>query len=407
MRILIISQHFPPERGAVRRLFEFARYFVRQGHEVSVLTAIPNYPDGEIPPRYRGRFYFYEEMDGVKVHRSWTLPASNRQRRRRMFGFLVFSFTCLFTSFRIRPKPDVVLASMPPVNTPVIGWLISRMRRSRFVIEVRDLEPEACEFLGNLKPSLFTRSLKRIIHGLYRRADKIVAVTDGLADYLKALGIRTEKVTTIKSGFGDEFLEAAQDHVRERYGWNGRFLVLYSGTLGRAHALETIIESARRLESVSDLLFVMVGDGERRTALEQMTRAFGLRNVAFLGAQPLERIPGFLKTADILVEALRNTPITSGIFPAKLFEYMASGRPILFGARDGEAIRELRAAGGVLSFASDDVTKLCELILKIKDGTIDGDALGRRYSEHAQRFHRRERWAKDYLAFLVDHDQKS
>jgi glycosyltransferase involved in cell wall biosynthesis len=404
MKILVISQHFPPERGAVRRLYDFARYFVRQGHEVSVLTAIPNYPDGVVPPRYRGRLFFYEEMDGIKVYRSWTLPASNLQRRRRMFGFLVFFCTSLLNSLRIRPKPDVVLASMPPVNTPVIGWLISRLRRARFVIEVRDLEPEACEFLGNLKPSLFTRGLKKIIHGLYRRADKIVAVTDGLADYLKALGIFAEKVTTIKSGFGDEFLEAAQDHVRERYGWNGRFLVMYSGTLGRAHALETIIESARRLENLPELLFVMVGDGERRSALELMTRDYGLRNVVFLGAQPLESVPGFLKSADVLVEALRETPITPGIFPAKLFEYMASGRPILFGARDGEAIRELRAAGAVLSFASDDVAKLSELILQIKSGKIDGDALGRRYSEHAERFHRRERWAKDYLAFLVDRE---
>ena len=243
--------------------------------------------------------------------------------------------------------------------------------------------------------------MKKIIHGLYRRADKIVAVTDGIADYLKALGLPTEKVTTIKSGFGDEFLEAAQNHVRERYGWNGRFLVLYSGTLGRAHALETIIESARRLVDLHDLLFVLVGDGERRSALEQMTRDYSLHNVVFLGAQPLESIPGFLKTADVLVEVLKKTPITSGIFPAKLFEYMASGRPILFGARDGEAIRELRAAGGALSFASDDAAKLCELILQIKSGKIDGDALGRRYSEHAERFHRRERWAKDYLAFLV------
>jgi len=402
MKILIVTQHFPPERGAVRRLIEFARYFVRQGHEVSVLTAIPNYPDGEVPQEYRGRFYLYEELEGVGVHRCWTLPASNSQPRRRMLGFVIFFFTSLANSLHIRSKPDLVLASMPPVNTPVIGWLISKLRRAQFVIEVRDFEPEACEYLGNLRPSPFTRCLKWIIHDLYRRADKIVAVTDGVAECLRVIGVPAEKMTTIKSGFSDEFLTAGQDHVRERYGWNGKFLVLYSGTLGRAHALETVIESAHRLADRMDMLFVFVGGGEKRSALEQMARDYGLRNVAFLGTQPLESIPGFLKTADVLVEVLRETPITRGVFPAKLFEYMASGRPILFGARDGEAIRELRAAGGVLSFASDDVEKLCELILQVKSGQIDGDALGRRYSQHAERYHRRERWAKEYLSFLTD-----
>ena len=402
MRILIVTQHFPPERGAVRRLFEFSRFFVRQGNEVSVLTGIPNYPDGIVPPKYRGSFFYREEIDGVRIYRSWVLPASNRYPVRRMIGFVTFLFTSIINSFRIKSKFDIVLASTPPVNTPVIGWIISKLRRAKFVIEIRDLQPESSEDFGNLNRSLFTRTLKKLMHGLYRRADKIVAATDGIAEYLKYLGIPPEKVATIKSGFGEEFATAGHNGIRRKFGWEEKFLVLYSGTLGWAHSLETLIEAARCLTDQPDVQFVFVGDGEKRSALEGMVRDYGLRNVTFIGAQPLEAIPYFLKTSNVLVESLRDVPITQGTFPAKLFEYMASGRPILFGARDGEAIRELRAAGGVLSFASDDVEKLCELILKIKSGAIDGDTLGRRYSEHAERFHRRERWAKDYLAFLVD-----
>jgi glycosyltransferase involved in cell wall biosynthesis len=402
MKILIVTQHFPPERGAVRRLFEFARFFVQQGNDVTVLTAIPNYPDGIVPEKYRGRLFYRENMDGVKVFRSWTLPASNRYPGRRMIGFVIFFFTTLLHSLSLKTKFDLVLASTPPVNTPVIGWLLSKIRRAKFVIEIRDLQPESGEDFGNLDKSLFTRWLKKLMHGLYRRADKIVAVTDGIAGYMKQLGIPEAKVATVKSGFAPEFATADHNGIRQKYGWEKKFLVLRSGTLGWAHSLETVIEAARKLTDQPDIQFVFVGDGGKRAVLEGMVRDYGLQNVAFIGAQPLETIPYFLKTSDVLVESLRDVPITRGTFPAKLFEYMASGRPIIFGARGGEAVRELRKAGGALSFATDDVDRLCDLIMKLKGGEIDGEDLGRKYHRHAQEYHPRERWAKQYLSFLSD-----
>jgi glycosyltransferase involved in cell wall biosynthesis len=400
MNILIVTQHFPPERGAVRRLFEFARYFSRQGHRVSVLTAIPNYPDGIVPERYRKSFFYSENLEGVNVYRSWVLPASNRFPGKRMVGFMVFLLTSLINSFRIRDRFDIILASTPPVNTPVIGWLLSKIRRAKLVIEIRDLQPESSEDFGNLRRSFFTRLLKRVMHGLYRRADKVVTATDGIAEYVKKLGVPPERVVAIKSGFSPEFVAADQDGIRKRFGWEDKFLVLYSGTLGWAHSLETVIEAARQLTDQEDLQFVFVGDGEKRGALEGMVRDYGLRNVSFIGSQPLETIPHFLKTSDVLIESLKEVPITQGTFPAKLFEYMASGRPIVFGSRGGEAVSELERAGGALSFHSEDVPRLCDLIMGLKDGRIDGEQLGRRYHEHAKQFHSRERWADDYLKFL-------
>jgi colanic acid biosynthesis glycosyl transferase WcaI len=406
MHILIIAQHFPPERGAVRRLFDFSRYFVQHGHEVSVLTAIPSYPDGIVPEPYRHHFLYYEEIDGVRIYRSWVLPASNRNRVKRMIGFTTFCLTSLINACRVKSKPDLVLASMPPVNTPVIGWLLSRLWRTPFIFEVRDLEPEVCEQLNNLKPSMFTRMIKRMVHCLYRRADKLVAVTDGLAESLLALGNSPEKIAVIKSGFGAEFLSADDGNIRHKFGWEGKFLILYAGTLGRMHVLNTVIGAARHLRDHPDIRFVFVGDGETRPALESMVRDWSLSNVDFLGTQPLEDVPLFLRASDVLVECLADVPLAQGAFPSKLFEYMASGRPILFGARGGEAIRELNAAGGVLSFASDDVGTLSDLILQIKNKTIDGDALGLRYHQHAERFHRRERWAGEYLSFLTAEKSK-
>ncbi|RKX24926.1 MAG: hypothetical protein DRP45_07090 [Candidatus Zixiibacteriota bacterium] len=400
MRILIVAQHFPPEKGAVRRLFEFARYFVRQGNEVSVLTAVPNYPDGIVPKKYQGKFFQVEDMEGVKVYRSWVLPAPNSNPGKRMIGFVTFLITSLINSFRIKGKFDIVLASTPPVNTPLIGWILSKIKRARFVIEVRDLQPESSEDFGNLKPSLFTRALKLMMHSMYRRAEKIVVATEGINTYLKTIGIPSKNIATVLSGFSEEFATSDQNGIRTEFGWRDKFLILYSGTLGWAHKLETVVEAARRLAEHQDIQFVFVGDGEKRSVLENMTQEYNLNNIRFVGSQPLEKIPYFLKASDVLIESLREVPISRGTIPAKLFEYMASGRPILFGSHDGEAIRELEAAGGALAFTSDGADKLCELILKLRDGRIDGCTLGQKYHDHANRFHRRDRWAKEYLTFL-------
>ena len=400
MNILIVTQHFPPEKGAVRRLFEFARYFVQQGEDVSVMTAIPNYPDGIVPEKYRGSFFYAEEMDGVKVYRSYVLPAANRFPGKRMIGFIIFLITTLINSFRVKGDFDLVLASTPPVTSPVIGWILSKVRRAKFIIEIRDLQPESGEEFGNLKQSLFTRMLKKFMHALYRKADRVVSATDGITEYVKATVLSPAVVTTIKSGVNNDFLDADSNGIRKRFGWDDKFLVLYVGTLGWAHSLETVIEAARQLVDQPDVFFVFAGDGQKRGALEGMVRDYGLKNVSFIGVQPLESIPYFLQASDVLVESLREVPITKGTFPCKLFEYMASGRPIVFGSREGEAVRELDKAGGALWYPSDNPEKLCELILKLKSGEIDGAKLGQRYHDHIVRHHRREQWAEKYLSII-------
>ena len=400
MNILIITQHFPPERGAVRRLSEFAQYFANNGINVSVLTAIPNYPDGIVPEKYRGSFFYTEKIDNVRVYRSYVLPASNRFPGKRMIGFIIFLFTAIINSFRIKGDFDIVLASTPPVTTPVAGWIISKLRRAKLIIEIRDLQPESSEEFGNLKPSIFTRVLKKLMHSLYRRADHIVPVTDGIAEYLKTIGLPESKITTIKSGVDKEFLEAHSNGIRRKYGWEDKYIVLYSGTLGWAHSLETLIEAARQLIDQPDILFVFAGDGQKRQALEGMVRDYGLKNVRFIGLQPLESIPYFLKASDVLVHSMKDVPVTKGSLPTKLFEYMASGKPILYGSLGGEAVQELEHAGGALAFHAEDHVQLNNLILKIKEGRIDGTVLGRKYHEYVKKNHKREMWAERYCQLL-------
>lgn len=401
MKILIVTQHFPPERGAVRRLFEFARYFVQKGIDVSVLTGIPNYPDGIVPEKYKGCFFYTEEMDGIKVYRSWVLPAANSQPTKRMVGFITFLFSTIVNSFKIKSKFDIVLASTPPVTSPVIGWILSKLRRCQFVIEVRDLQPESGEDFGNLNQSLFTRMIRWVMHSLYRRADKLVSVTDGMSRYMDDMvGVPRENIATIKSGVGREFIDSDANGIRSKFGWDEKFLVLYSGTLGWVRPLETVVEAARQLVDQPDIHFAFIGDGQKRAALEQMVLEYGLKNVSIIGLQPLETIPSFLNSADVLLESLKEVNVAKMAFPSKMFEYMASGRPIVFGALKGEAIDELRLAGGAYTYPSGSPEELAELILKMRSGKIDTARLGEKYRRHIIDHHRREMWAEQYLNFL-------
>ncbi|HWR83062.1 MAG TPA: glycosyltransferase family 4 protein [Candidatus Deferrimicrobium sp.] len=400
MNILIVTQHFPPEKGAVRRLFEFARYFVRQGESVSVMTAIPNYPDGVVPEKYRGHFFYAEEMDGVKVYRSYVLPAANRFPGKRMIGFVIFLVTALINSFRIKGPFDLVLASSPPVTSLVIGWTLSKLKRAKYIVEVRDPQPECSEQFGNLRRSVFTSVIRRIVHALYHRADRVVAVSDGFAQHILNGGVDPSKIAIVKSGVSAEFFETDSNGIRKSFGWEEKFLVVYAGTLGWAHALETIIEAARQLVDQPSIQFVFVGDGQKRGVLEGMVRDYGLKNVSFIGLQPLESIPRFLNASDVLVESVKEVPVSRGTFPSKLYEYMASGRPIIYGSCSGEAVRELNKAGGALWFPTDDPVRLSSLIRKLRSGEIDGNGLGMSYQQHVAQHHRRELWASRYLSLI-------
>jgi glycosyltransferase involved in cell wall biosynthesis len=390
MKLLIIAQHFPPEKGAVRRLFEFARFFVKNGHDVSVMTAIPNYPDGIVPPKYRGRFFYPEEIDGIKVYRNWV----------RMIGFITFLVTTLINSFRLKDQFDTVLASTPPVTSPVVGWILSKVRRARFILEVRDLQPESSTDFGNLNMSFFTRTIRNVMHWLYRKADGIVSVTDGISDYMASIGIPRHRIVTVKSGVSNEFIDSDSNGIRKKFGWDDKFLVVYSGTLGWVRPLEAVVEAARQVADQPNIHFVFVGEGQKREALQNMVRDYGLKNVSFTGPQPLETIPYFLKASDVLVETLKEVPVAKMAFPSKMYEYMAAGRPIIFGARQGEAIRELEAAGGALTYPSDSPENLTEIILKLRSGQIDGKQLGRRYRDHVAHHHLREIWGRQYLDYL-------
>jgi len=241
-----------------------------------------------------------------------------------------------------------------------------------------------------------------VMNFLYRRADRIVSATDGINEFLREYGIEPRRVITVKSGVGDNFIFGHSNGVRKKFGWKEKFLVTYSGTLGLVRPLETIVEAARGLAQEKDIHFVFVGDGQKKAELEKLTAHYRLDNVSFTGLQPLEYIPFFLRASDVLIECLKDVEVAKMAVPSKVFEYMASGKPIVLGCPDGEASALLNNAGGALTYHSSDADELSELILRLRSGKIDGERLGQGYHEYIRNHHSRSRWAERYLD-MIDH----
>jgi len=353
-----------------------------------------------VPPHYRHKFLHREIINGLEVYRSYVLPASNAQPKRRMLGFLTFLTSSVINSFRLKGKFDLIIASSPPVASSLSGYIISRLRRAKLVLEIRDLQPESGEQFGNLEKSIFTEIIRKVMRYLYKKADHVVCVTEGIAAWMKEHGVQESRLSTIKSGVGHDFLNSHSNGIRKKYGWEDKFLIVFSGTLGWVRPLESIVESARLLADNHKYHFVFIGDGQKRKSLEALAKQYNLNNISFVGLQPLEEIPYYLKASDVLVECLKEVPVARVALPTKIFEYMAAGKPIVFGSPDGEASHLLNQAGGALVYSPGNPTQLAELVKRIYQGQIDGTMLGQKYREFVNQNHTREQWASKYLDLL-------
>jgi len=404
MRIAIICHFFAPEPGAPSaRLLGFARAWTRMGHQVKVITAFPNHPTGMIPPRYRGRLYMKEELDGVAVFRSWVYARPRAGFFRRTLGHLSFMFSSLLFSLPRVGAVDVVVGSSPTLFSLISGLVISRVKRVPYVIEVRDLWPAAIKGLGLMKDGPVYRLLEALELALYRAARHVVVVTRAFKRDLVARGVPSEKISVITNGVDLQLFRPGprSPEVEKELDCAGRHLVLYVGNHGLSQGLETVLEAVHLLRDRTDLVFGFVGAGAEKPRLVAAAREMGLSNVRFLPVQPRDRIPDFYRTADICLVSLRNLPIFEGFIPSKMFEIMASGRPMV-AAVAGEAAEILRESGGALVVPPGDASALAAAIEQLLADPQRRDEMGENGRRYVEMFFGHEHLAAEYLRVLEE-----
>ena len=372
MKVLYVSQYFPPEIGAPAvRVFEMTSRWRAAGVDARVLTGFPNHPEGRVPAEYRSRFrrgMAFEEFKGIPVYRTWLYPAANQGRYRRSANYLSFMLSAAMRGMLLRFQPDVVIGTSPQLLCAVAASWVARRLGARFVMEVRDLWPESLEAVGVCsKGSRLYRMLDRCATNLYRKSWKIVTVTESFRNELRERGVPDEKIAVVRNGVDTEFFRPDGDLAPEKeslHELRGKFVVSYIGTHGMAHALETFLEAARLLADEQEIQFLTVGGGARLADLRERSRQMGLRNVTFLGPRPWAEMPGFLRASDVSVIHLLDSPLFRTVIPSKMFEVMASGRPIVMGVR-GEAAAILEEARAGVAIAPESAEEMRDAVLEL------------------------------------------
>jgi colanic acid biosynthesis glycosyl transferase WcaI len=396
LRILYLSQYYPPEIGATQtRAVEMAAHLTRMGHQVTVLTEFPNHPLGVIPAPYKWKLFQRSRETGIEVIRLWVFARPKKTFVTRMAFYISYMFTSLLAGLLLWKKYDVVYATSPPLFVAVSGYGISLLRRSRFVMEVRDLWPESAVALGELSNPRFIALAEKLEKFLYDRAVKVVVVTRGIADKL-ACKIPAEKIVLIPNGANTElYRPAAKDPaLRKSLGLDeSSFVVCYTGLMGLAHGLEFVLEAARIAATDRDICFLFIGDGIRKKYLVDTAQENRLENIKFLAAQPEEQLPAFISLSDAGLVTTKKIELCQGTLPVKMFTYMACAKPILL-CVEGEARRlvENREVGPCLE--PENAEQLVEAIRFLKNHPEQCAVMGANGRRFVEQHYSRRRQAE-------------
>jgi colanic acid biosynthesis glycosyl transferase WcaI len=407
VKILYISQYFPPEMGAPSaRVSELAQRWAQAGHDVTVLTGFPNHPDGIVRPEYRTSFrhmIFRERVHDVNVVRSWLLPLPNRKAIERMLNYSSFMASAAITGSFLG-APDAVIASSPQLLVGLAGWWISRLKHVPFIFEVRDLWPESLVAVGvgNANSALH-RSLTRIAAFLYRKADHIVVVTPAFREFLvDRWQVPAEKISVVPNGVETRvFSPQFPDHdLRKSLGGDGKFIVSFIGTMGLAHGLNTLIAAAERFQKTEPgVLFILVGEGADRQRITAIAQAKGLSNIRFVLQQLREKVPDYIAASDVCLVLLKKSEVFETVIPTKMLEFMSCAKPVILGVA-GQAREIIERSRAGICIEPENVEQLCDAILTLRKQDWLRDSLGRNGREYIIRNLSRDRTADEYLRVL-------
>jgi len=409
VKILYVSQYFPPEMGApAARAVELARHWVRAGHDVTVLTGFPNHPTGVVPEEWRPRLrnlVYREDVEGIHVVRTWLLPLPNRKAHERMLNYGSFCVSAAWRGMDLS-RPDVVIATSPQLLVGLSGWWVSFWKRVPFIFEVRDLWPESLSAVGvGTENSLLHRVLGNIAGFLYREADRVVVVTPAFKDHLiNHWQLPGGKISVIENGVESSLFtpEAAETALRDRLGLKGKFVAAYIGTMGMAHGLDTLIEAASRLkESDPDISFLLVGEGADKERVQAIVRERQLSNITFVNQQAREKIPAFIGTSDVCLVLLKKTELFKTVIPTKMLEFMSCAKPVILGV-DGQARHILEEAGAGITIDPENAVALAEAIRRLKADAAACRMFGQNARAYVMERCSREQSAKQYVGVLQE-----
>lgn len=366
MHILFLSDNFPPEGNApATRTYEHAREWVKLGHRVTVITCAPNFPEGKVYAGYKNRWCQREIISGINVVRVKTYITANEGFAKRILDYISFAVMACFIGL-FQKKPDVIVSTSPQFFCACGGWLLSVLRFKPWVFELRDIWPASITAVGAMEKSRVISLLEKLEMFLYRRADRIVAVTNSFKTELVQRGINAEKIDVVINGVDLKTYYPVQEKnsaLAEQYGLQNKFVVAYIGTHGMAHALDKVLDCAALLQEHKEICFLFAGGGAARAEVERSVTQRGLLNVTLIPRQPKDMMPALWSLCDVSLISLRDTPLFEKVIPSKIFESMGMGLPMIITCPDGEATAIVRETNSGIVVPPEQPQALAEAVL--------------------------------------------
>ncbi len=375
LRVLLITQWFDPEptfKGLV-----FARELVRQGFQVEVITGFPNYPGGKVYPGYRIKLIQREVIDGVEITRLPLYPSHNQSAIKRVANYLSFAGAALIYGVFFAKKADVLYAYHPPLTVGITASLIRFFRGTPVVYDIQDMWPDTLRATGMVSNQRALKTVESICQWVYRQVDHIVVLSPGFKRLLVQRNVPEAKIEVIYNWADEAALAAPKGALPASFPTADRFRILFAGNMGKAQALDTVLDAAVLLQARgSQVCFVLLGGGVDLERLKRRAVALDLENVVFLPAVPMAEVGTMLNAADALLVHLRKDPLFEITIPSKTQAYMAAGKALLM-AVDGDAAELVRQSGGGLIAQSEDsesISNTAEALLQMD--TADREAMG-------------------------------
>lgn len=410
MKIIILTQYFPPEIGAPQnRLFELALRLKKSGADVTVLTAMPNYPKMEIAEGYKGKWRMKEEMEGIKIIRGWIFVPKSRSIFPRLLNYFSFVFSSFWIGTARLKKADWLLCESPPLFLGISAFFLSRFKRAKLIFNVSDLWPESAEKLGLVKNKFLLRLSTSLEKFMYRKSALITGQTQGIVENIQT---RFPKKTVywLPNGVDTSFYKPSNEKNtwRERNGFaENDFIFFYAGIIGHAQGLEVILKSAAILKENPRAKFVLLGEGPEKKALMELKAELKVDNVHFISAVSKKEMPEIVAAIDVAVIPLKKLDLFKGAIPSKIFENLSMEKPLLLGV-EGEAKTLFIDEGKTgIFFEPENAESLAEGARKFLDHPELAMELGKNGRKYVSEKFERDKIASGFRQLLANFATKN